>query len=327
LHHAAAPVERTPKPTTLAIELDAPKPRRRFGTGVALAVVLSAIAAAGFTLYPHRVASVVTFLTTFLPAPTPSPAPTAATAAVEEPAKSAGFAREAPSEAPSAIATALPHESTEIPVSSVTTPNCSQTLGSAFVEKLDPAGAATENQVGQRALVRGDLDAALAAFCKAALWDGGTLERRLNLANLYLIRRDGEHAVEEAARALELDPKNARALEIRADAWARLGKVVDARRAYLAGAQRFESDEAAAKWFVRRDLDAAERSLKARDYARAEKLFLRVVVFEPEHVVATLGVATCLEKLNDHAGAEAWTRRANELANAAVEARGLRSGF
>jgi Tfp pilus assembly protein PilF len=161
------------------------------------------------------------------------------------------------------------------------------------------------------------LDAAFAAFCKAALWDGGTIERRLNLANLYLMRRDGEHAVEQAARALELDPKNGRALEIQADAWARLGKVREARRAFLAGAQRFESDEAAAKWLVRRDLDAAERCLKARDYARAEKFFLRVVVFEPEHEVATSGVVTCLQKLDDPAGAAAWTRRANELASTA----------
>ena len=214
-------------------------------------------------------------------------------------------------------ATALSSESAEIPSSSVTTPSCEQTLGNAFVEKLDPVGAATETQVGHRALVRGNMPAAQAAFCKAALWDGGTIERRLNLANLYLLLRDGKQAGEAAARALELDPKNGRALEIQADAWARLGKLAEARRAYLAAEQRSESDEGAAKWFVRRDLDAAQRSLKARDYVRAEKLFLRVVVFEPEHEVATFGVATCLHKLNDHAGAEAWTRRANELANTA----------
>jgi hypothetical protein len=44
---------------------------------------------------------------------------------------------------------------------------------------------------------------------------------------------------------------------------------------------------------------------------------LRVVVFEPEHEVATLGIATCLQKLNDQAGAEAWTRRAKGLASSA----------
>ena len=314
--YAAAPIERTPRPTTLAIELDASRPRRRSGKGVAVALVATAIAAAGVTLVSTRgVASVVAFLSPSAPALATSPAPSPAE--VEVPAKSAGIDREAPKEAPPAIAAALPRESAEIPVSNVTTPTCQETLGNAFVEKLDPVGAATENQVGQRALVRGDMDAALASFCKAALWDGGTIERRLNLANLYLLRRDGKQALEAAARALELDPKNRRALEIQADAWARLGKPAEARRAYLAAEQRSESDEHAAMWLVGRDLDAAQRSLKARDYARAEKLFLRVVVFEPEHAVATLGVATCLRKLNDHAGAEAWTRRAEALANTA----------
>ena len=318
LPNAAALVERTPRPTTLSIELEASKPRRRFGTGIALALVATAIAAAGVTLVNARgVASVVAFLAPAPSARTVSPAPVVPAAAVELSARNAGVAEGARNEAPPAIATALPSDSTEIPVSNVTTPSCQQALGNGFVEKLDPVGAATENQVGHRALVRGDMDAAHAAFCKAALWDGGTIERRLNLANLYLLRRDGKQAVDAAARALELDPKNGRALEIQADAWARLGKPAEARRAYLAAEQRSESDEDAAMWLVRRDLDAAQRSLKARDYVRAEKLFLRVVVFEPEHEVATFGIATCLQKLNDHAGAEAWTRRAEALASTA----------
>ncbi|HEX6275870.1 MAG TPA: tetratricopeptide repeat protein [Polyangiaceae bacterium] len=232
-------------------------------------------------------------------------------------AKSAGVAREARKETPSAIATALRSELAEIPVSNVVTPSCRETLGQAFVEKLDAAGAASESRFGHRALVRGDLAAAQSAFCKAVLWDGKALERRLNLANLYLLRRDGTQALEAAERALELDPKNRRALELQADAWARLGNLAEARRAYVAAEQRPELHEDAARWLVRRDLDAAERSLSARDYARAERLFLRVVVFEPEHEVAALGIATCLRKLDDHTGAEAWTRRAEALAKRA----------
>ena len=320
LPYAAATVERTPRPTTLATELAPPKPRRLFRTGIALAVVATAIAAVGLTLHPvgkRGVTAVVAFLAPPPRAPAVPPVAVAQAEAVEVPAKSAGVAREDRKEAPPAIATALPSESAQFPVSSVTTPSCQQALGNAFVEKPDPVGASTENQVGYRALVRGDMVAAQAAFCKAALWDGGTIERWLNLANLYLLRRDGKQAAEAAARALELDPKNSRALEIQADAWARLGKLAEARSAYLAAEQRSESDEGAAKRLVRRDLDAAERSLKARDYVRAEKLFLRVVVFEPEHEAGTLGVATCLRKLNDHVGAEVWTRRANELANTA----------
>ena len=276
--------------------------------------------AAGLTLHTVRTrggTSLVAFLAPPPPAPTVSPAAVAPAEAVEVPAKSAGVAREDRKEAPPAIATALPSESAQVPASSVTTPSCQQTLGNAFVEKLDPVGALTENQVGYRALVRGDMVAAQAAFCKAALWDGGTIERWLNLANLYLLRRDGKQAVEAAARALELDPKNGRALEIQADAWARLGKLAEARRAYLAAEQRSESDEGAVKRLVRRDLDAAERSLKARDYVRAEKLFLRVVVFEPEHEVGTFGVASVCTSSTTMPALKYRTRRAKELANTA----------
>lgn len=284
--------------------------------GITLAVV--AIAIAGVTLHPvgqRARERVVVFLAPPPAAPTASLAP--ATPERDVSPKSAGVAREPRKEAPAGIAAVLSRKSTEIPASSVTVPSCQQMLGTTFGEKRDPAAAATETQVGHRALVRGDMDAAQAAFCKAALWDGGTLERRLNLANVFLMRRDGKQAVDAAARALELDPKNRRALEIQADAWARLGNLTDARRSYLAVEQRPGSDADAAQWLVRRELDAAQRSLKAHDYARAEKLFLRVVVFEPEHGVATNGIATCLTKLADSAGAEAWTRRAQELANTA----------
>jgi hypothetical protein len=43
----------------------------------------------------------------------------------------------------------------------------------------------------------------------------------------------------------------------------------------------------------------------------------RVVVFDPEHAGAALGVATCLRKQNDQEGADEWERHAEALAKSA----------
>jgi tetratricopeptide (TPR) repeat protein len=201
----------------------------------------------------------------------------------------------------------------QVPTSTRTVPGCREMLGDDFVEKADPNAALAETQVGNRELVRGKVDASQAAFCKAALWDSAKVERWLNLAQIFLIRGDGNQAVESSGRALELDPKNARALELQGDAFARLGKLKEARIAYLAAEARPGSDEDALKWLVRRDLDEASRSLKAREFVRAERLFRRVVAFDPAHAAAAIGVATCLRKQNDRKAADEWERHAELL--------------
>jgi tetratricopeptide (TPR) repeat protein len=194
-------------------------------------------------------------------------------------------------------------------------------LGNEFAEKGDPSAALAQTQIGNRELVRGNAAASQAAFCKAASWDGAKIERWLNLAQLFLVRRDARKAIESAERALALDAKNARALEITGDAWARLGQLTEARRAYLASEGRPEPDESTRQWMVRRDLDEAHRSARSRDFVRTERFFRRVVVFDPEHAGAARGVAMCLRKLDDPSGAEAWTRRAEVLERSGGEQR------
>ena len=191
-------------------------------------------------------------------------------------------------------------------------------LGAGFVAENDPKAALAETQLANRELVRGDAHASQAAFCRAALWDPEKIERWLNLAQIFLIRRDDKQALESVERALELDAKNARALEILGDARARLGRLDEARQAYLDAERRSEPDDDARKWLVRRDMDEAHRSMKARDFVRAERLFRRVVVFEPEHPGAALGVSVCLRKLDDGKAADAWAERAERLARRAA---------
>jgi tetratricopeptide (TPR) repeat protein len=191
-------------------------------------------------------------------------------------------------------------------------------LGREFVKESNPKAALAETVLANRELVRGKAHESQMAFCKAALWDSDKVERWLNLAQIFLIRRDDKQALGAAERALELDAKNARALEIVGDAQARLGNLEEARKAYLDSERRPEPGDDARRWLVRRDMDEAQRSLRSHDFVRAERLYRRVVVFDPNHPGAALGVSTCLRKQDDQKAADAWAKRAEMLARRAA---------
>jgi tetratricopeptide (TPR) repeat protein len=316
--YKAAPVEQTPAiaTATFDVSVTAAKPRPRLRTGIVLAVTAVAVVTGfGLTLLIGRAAGEAPEK---VAATRPTPVAPASTAVAKGPtaaepvAKAAGIERAPVRETAPAVIAERASEP-QVPVSSVEVPGCREMLGDSLVEKADPNAALAETQVGNRELVRGKMDASQAAFCKAALWDGAKVERWLNLAQIFLIRRDGNKAVEASGHALELDPKNARALELQGDAFARLGKLKEARIAYLAAEARAEPDEDALKWLVRRDFDEANRSLKSRDFVRAERLFRRVVVFDQGHAAAAIGVATCLRKQSDLKGADDWERHAATL--------------
>lgn len=176
-------------------------------------------------------------------------------------------------------------------------PSCKELLGKAHVEKRDPAAAFDQTQLGQRELVRGNVVGTQRAFCKAALWDETNAERWLNLAQIFLIRRDGSKAADCARTALELQPSSSRALTTLGDASAMLGKTADARQAYLTAENRSEPDPAALRLMIRRDMEEAQRMVKRRDFVRAERLFRRVTTFDAGHAEARAGLSTCLAKL------------------------------
>jgi hypothetical protein len=322
--YKATPVEETPAITTAALDVSgsAKSSRPKLRTGVVLAVTAAAVATGfGLTLLIGRAVGQAPSSAAAV-----KPTPRVATSAVATPApaeprepalKAAAIAKAPALEAGAAVIAGPTAESAPIPISTVTVPGCRELLGDGFVEKADPNAALTETQIGNRELVRGKVDASQAAFCKAALYDGAKVERWLNLAQIFLIRHDATKAVESSGRALELDPRSARALEFQGDAFARLGKLKEARLSYLAAEARPEPEAEALKWVVRRDLDEANRSLKSRDFVRAERLFRRVVVFDPGHAGAALGVATCLRKQNNQKAADEWERHAEMLVRSA----------
>lgn len=184
-------------------------------------------------------------------------------------------------------------------------PTCEELLVNAdskrlFVDK--------ELKAARRELVRGNLDAAQAASCKLARWATNNPGFMLDLAQLLLLRRDGKAASEWAVRALEIEPLNARGLGILADALARVGKTEEARKALFDAARRPETD-GTLRALTQQNLLHAQAALANREYPLAERLFRRVLVFNPQHAAASAGIAKCLLNENQAAAARAWLER------------------
>lgn len=193
------------------------------------------------------------------------------------------------------------------PVSGATVPSCREMLGKRLVERHDPRAALRETRLGKRELVRGNVSEAQAAYCLAHAWDRSNIDRRVDLARLFLVRRDWEKAAEYGQSALKLDPNSRRALGIVGDAWAALHKTEEARRALLASELQ---TNASPRLIVRRDLALAKRVERLRDFTLAERLYRRVLLFDPGHTGAMKGIANCLRRIGDQRAAEAWTLRA-----------------
>jgi tetratricopeptide (TPR) repeat protein len=304
-----APVEHTPINSLGALEIaHVVTPRRgtppRSIVGIAVGTVLGLAAAA--TLSYRAVHSSASAPAARAAAPASTPAGAAAIKPREDASATPTLpAGNAAVEQPSALAA--------IPVSSSSVPSCRELLAGSFEEKLDRVGAFTQTELGKRELVRGKVEAAQRAFCQASLWDGKNVERWLNLSQIFLIRHDAAKALECAQAALALQPNGTRALNMAGDAWAMLGKVDSAREAYLAAEKTPEPDAKALKLMIQRDMEEANRTMNRRDFARAERVFRRVVVFDSQHAAASAGVANCLLKLGEMTLAEAWNRKAQTL--------------
>lgn len=199
---------------------------------------------------------------------------------------------------------------------STSVPTCEALLGGPLDPKLGADAADREARRGKRQLVLGDADAAQTAFCRVALSRPHNIDGLLNLAQLLVVRRDGAQAAQWAGRALALDPHSRRALGTLGDALIRTGKVNEARTAWLAAENRSEPHGDELALMIRRDMEEAQRMLlKVRDLARAERMFRRVVAFDPKNVVAMVGVAKCLRMLGEKDESRSWDLRAQALAS------------
>jgi tetratricopeptide (TPR) repeat protein len=164
-------------------------------------------------------------------------------------------------------------------------------------------------------LVRGDIEAAQTALCKAVLWNQSNPALPLELAQLMLLRRDGTQAVEWAKKGLALDASSARAQGILGDGLARVGDYEGAKRAWLSSMHlEASSDPQQFKALSFSSVREAQASLKRRDFARAERFFRRGVVMDGDNVTASNGLADALLKLGDATSALRWANHSVAIA-------------
>lgn len=142
----------------------------------------------------------------------------------------------------------------------------------------------------RRELIRGNVDAAHAAFCRATLDPGADINVWVEFAQLLVLRGDGAAALPWLDKALALEPKNPRARGLLGDALLLAGRTEDARSAFLAAAKR-GTGEAAVERLVRQSLAEAEGAMKKHDLPRAERFFRRVLAFDAENARAKEQIA------------------------------------
>ena len=226
---------------------------------------------------------------------------------------------------PNRPAVTAPAEAKAIPLdeSGARAPSCSELFGAETVKAGDYPGAAYgQVRDANRALVRGDIDSAQRALCKAVIWDQNNAAIPLELAQLLLLRRDGAAAVEWARKGLEKDPTSVRGQAILGDGLARLGEFEPAKRAWLAS-MRLEpkSEEQQFKDLSFSSVKEAQASMKRRDVARAERFYRRAVVLDGDNIPASNGLANALLKLGDMSSALRWANHSVALAPRDASAR------
>jgi Flp pilus assembly protein TadD len=200
-----------------------------------------------------------------------------------------------------------------LPVSKARAPSCHELLGEPAMKHQNAKAAVRETLLAKRLLVLGNVAMAHAAYCNAFALDRSNVDRHVNLARLYLVRRDWEKAAELAQSALKLTPKHRGALGVLADAWAALNKRDEARTVMLAAENKPHATPRELHLLVERNVALAKRVARVNDFLLAERLYRRALLVEPRRADAISGVARCLLKAGDVRAAEAWARQAKQL--------------
>ncbi len=295
---------------------------------VALAALQGLLVVAGlsFMLKPRRAASSAPSATTSaslssaLASSTegkvPLVTPATSTVAGEAPAAARALPQPTASAAPStAPSTAQTAKSIPLDETGVRAPSCDSLLAGTTAHEGDYPGAAYgEMREANRALVRGDVDAAERSLCKAALWDQKNPAIPLEVAQLMLLRRDGAGAVEWAKKGIEKAPTDLRAQGILGDGLARLGDYDGAKQAWLKSMSLEEASETQIKSLSFTSVREAQTSMAHRDFARAERFFRRGVVLDGDNPQASNGLANALLRLGDVSSALRWANHAVSVA-------------
>ncbi|HVJ20721.1 MAG TPA: tetratricopeptide repeat protein, partial [Polyangiaceae bacterium] len=205
---------------------------------------------------------------------------------------------------------AAPIQPLGVDESGVKAPTCEELLeGVAVPDGAFPGAAYEQQRHAEKSLVRGNVDEAQRAYCKAAHWQKSAT-RYIDLAQLMLIRRDGAQVAAWAKRALEVNPGNTKALGILGDGLARIGDIPGATKAWFEALGTPDPSPLQKQDFVQTSLQEAQLSMFKRDWPRAERFYRRVILVEPESLKAALGLAGSLLKLGDGKSSLRWAQRA-----------------
>jgi tetratricopeptide (TPR) repeat protein len=154
----------------------------------------------------------------------------------------------------------------------------------------------------------GDLESATERYRKAIKINPKLAAARTSLAAVLLLQEDYATAAAEAEAALEVDPEDVRAMQIRFDAYRNLGD--EARASEAAAALRKVGDlDAAASRLFNEGVDAYD----AGDVGTAQSKFQQVVQLAPEMVAPYIALAQISLAQGSAAEALAMAQSALEL--------------
>lgn len=240
------------------------------------------------------------------PVATPAAAPTSATSA---PAPSAN------AEATVAAGGGAPKEQGATDVSGETTakaPTCEEIVGPSWslLSSDQPKRAVSEITLGRRAMMLGKIDDAQQSFCRAAILDPTKPEAFIALVKVFLQRHDADQARQWAERAAKQHAGNADVLDLYGDALARAGDADRARTQWLETAKTDPDDNPAVRHVAYAFVRAAERSVRAADYAQADRFYLRAILLDPLNGSAAAGLSRVELVQGEIKAALYWAKRA-----------------
>lgn len=162
---------------------------------------------------------------------------------------------------------------------------------------------------GSEAARAGDFETAVAAFQEVLAVDDEVVPAYVALAAMHLQQGEYAEAAERAARARELDPTDAKALELAYTAAKQNGATVDDLMPMLDEMTELSPRKAAAEYTEIGDLH-----FRAGDTDAAQAALNRALELDPESAVAHLQLGLCLVNLGDSEAAKGHFEQVVNLA-------------
>ncbi len=185
-------------------------------------------------------------------------------------------------------------------------PSCEEVIGDASPERGSYPGAAHEFAgQGIRALRVGQVEVALDRYCKATAWDRENPSHWLLLAQVYMLKRDGDRALPAVEKAFSLNPDDAPTMQVLADALARVGNAERARE-FWEKSSSSPGDPRILDKMADRDAREGERAERRKDWVYAERMYRRVALMQPERARGAVGLGRTLLALREVEAAERW---------------------